>query len=100
MSLAFTREITNQSLLFAKSVVKDVPPTCMPPLSQHSRYVYISPSLAPFSGPHQAAPKTSPLQSYCCLTQLNPQLFNLHMHQLFDTLFSKWPLKGYTTHVQ
>lgn len=51
MLLAFTRETTNQSLLLAKLMAEDVPPTCIPPLSQHSRYTYISPSLVPFSGP-------------------------------------------------
>lgn len=51
MPLTFTRETKNQSLLLAKLMAEDVPPTCIPPLSQHSRYMYISPSLAPFSGP-------------------------------------------------
>lgn len=86
MPLAFTREITNWSLLLAKSVAEDIPPTCIPPLSQHSRFVYVSPSLAPFSGPLSVPQICSP-KSLCGPTQLNPQLFSLHMYQLFVTLF-------------
>lgn len=86
MPLAFTRETKNQSLLLAKLMAEDVPPTCIPPLSQHSRYMYQSFPSSLFRTPKLFF-QICPLQSFCGLTHLNPQLFILHMYQLCYSIF-------------